>query len=40
MMFYVMMIFIYIFHMPKKEAEELRSISKQDVVEWYKMYFQ
>ncbi|KAJ1422925.1 Peptidase M16, C-terminal [Sesbania bispinosa] len=29
----------YIFDMSKKEAEELRNISKHDVVEWYKTYF-
>ncbi|KAK4274917.1 hypothetical protein QN277_018076 [Acacia crassicarpa] len=28
----------YIFDMSKKEAEELRSISKKDVVDWYKTY--
>lgn len=25
--------------MSKKEAEELRNISKHDVIEWYKTYF-
>ncbi|KAK7305523.1 hypothetical protein VNO77_43429 [Canavalia gladiata] len=30
----------YIFDLSKKEAEELKNISKHDVVEWYKTYFQ
>ncbi|KAL1370247.1 hypothetical protein HN51_000534 [Arachis hypogaea] len=29
----------YIFDISKKEAEELKNISKQDVVEWYRTYF-
>lgn len=33
------MVFRYIFDFSKKEAEELRNISKHDVVEWYKTYF-
>ncbi|MCI13871.1 insulin-degrading enzyme-like, partial [Trifolium medium] len=28
----------YIFDISKKEAEELKNISKHDVIEWYKTY--
>lgn len=31
-------VFRYIFDTSKKEADELRSISKKDVVDWYKTY--
>ncbi|XP_017983641.1 PREDICTED: nardilysin-like [Theobroma cacao] len=30
----------YMFDLPKREAEELRSIQKVDIVNWYKMYLQ
>ncbi|BFG33740.1 hypothetical protein CerSpe_200140 [Prunus speciosa] len=30
----------YIFDLSKREAEELRSVDKEDVINWYKMYLQ
>lgn len=42
MMVYVtinIMFFRYIFDFSMKEAEELKNITKHDVVEWYKTYF-
>lgn len=34
----VSLIFRYMFDMPEKEAEELRSIRKIDLIEWYHTY--
>lgn len=36
----ILWIFRYIFDLSKKEAEELESIQKNDVINWYKTYLQ